>query len=59
MPGGALPTNRVALASGIVAEQTGCSIAAALILLNETAHARACTLEELAGKVIDHQVDFK
>jgi hypothetical protein len=49
---------RVALASAMVAVQTGRSIEAALQLLEETALATDCTLDELAVMVIDRDVDF-
>jgi AmiR/NasT family two-component response regulator len=59
MPNAAMPSNRVALASGMVAEQAGCSVDAALLLLNQRARSTDCTLDELAEMVIDRNIDFK
>ena len=41
-------TNRIAVASGMIAEQAGSSIEAALQPLEETAQETDCTVEELA-----------
>jgi hypothetical protein len=53
-----MPTSRVAIASGIVSEQSGCSVEAARQLLYEWANATDCTVDEVAGMVIDHEIRF-
>jgi hypothetical protein len=43
----------------MVAEQTGCSVADALVRLTDLAHATDATLDEVATIVIDGGVDFR
>jgi AmiR/NasT family two-component response regulator len=47
------PTPRVAIASGIVAEQTGSTTDAAMELLSERAEASGTSIEDVAASVIE------
>lgn len=50
-----LPTPYVAIASGIVAEQTGCTLDDAIGLLSERAEASGSSIEDTAASVIEQQ----
>jgi hypothetical protein len=56
--GRSVPTSRVAVASGMVAAQVGCSPDVALLLMSERAEASNRTLEEIAVAVVEHETRF-
>ena len=51
-------TARVYQAQGMVAVQAGCSIEAALAMMQDTADATEVTLEELADEIVERNVRF-
>ena len=51
---------QIAVASGMVAEHEGCSIAAAMLILRTRAETSGCTVVAAAAAVVDeHEADVR
>jgi hypothetical protein len=51
-------SHTVAQASGMVSVQASCDIAAAIVLMQSLAGETECTLDEIAGMVIEREIRF-
>jgi hypothetical protein len=51
-------SHTVARASGMVSVQASCNIAAAIVLMQSLADETECTLDEIAGLVVEREVRF-